>query len=70
MKFKNKRYLHNPIFVSFLTFFTMLLFYVFLVWIWDTTSVEYKPANFLDLEVKTPVYQEDWLKRREGGLKS
>jgi hypothetical protein len=42
--------------------------YVVFVFIWNVSSDKVKPANFLDLEVKTPVYTKDWLIRRADGL--
>lgn len=46
----------------------MFVVYLFLVFIWKQTSPQYPPINFLDLGVRTPVHQEDWLKRRVHGL--
>lgn len=40
-----------------------VLVYILMVFIWDATSTKYKPENFLDLSVKTPVHTEDFLIR-------
>jgi hypothetical protein len=49
-------------------FAVMLLVYLLFIQLWDLTSLNYKPANFLDLEVKTPADSSTWLNRREHGI--
>lgn len=46
----------------------MLALYLIEVQIWNVTSPTYKPANFVDFEVKTPLDKEEWLVRREHGV--
>jgi len=46
----------------------MICSYLLLIFLWDATSAKYKPANFLDLEVKTPAHTSEWLTRREHGI--
>jgi len=49
-------------------FVCMITTYLLLVQIWDSTSEEVKPKNFLDLQVKTPVHRDDWFTRNENGV--
>ena len=44
------------------------LFYILAVFIWDRTSPNYRPANWLDFAVKTPVLQQDFLIRGKNTL--
>ncbi len=46
----------------------MLALYLVQVQVWNLTSDKVKPANFADLEVKTPGENRKFLIRREDGI--
>jgi uncharacterized membrane protein len=48
------------------SFGILVVAYLVFVQIWSVTSVNYKPANVLDLQVKTPVNKEFFLRREHG----
>ena len=45
-----------------------VLVYILMVFVWDTTSPNYKPENFLDLSVKTPIHNDEFLIRGKNTL--
>jgi len=46
----------------------LIVIYLLLVQIWKGTSPNNPPANFIDLQVKTPVEVDDWMVRRKNGV--
>jgi uncharacterized membrane protein len=52
--------------IIFIVLPVMMLFYVIMVQVWDITSTEYKPDNFLDLAVRTPATEERWIRQTHG----
>ena len=51
-----------------IAFVIMVVGHLVIIQIWDQTSSVIKPANALELEVKTPVEVDDWLVRRGNGV--
>jgi len=48
----------------------LISFYFFIVQVWQVTSTEYKPENFLDLAVRTPQnFEERWIRQAHGACK-
>lgn len=45
-----------------------ILAYLIAMLVWTKTSNTYKPTDFLDSQVKTPVEREDWFIRRKNGI--
>jgi polyferredoxin len=45
-----------------------IFIYIGFVFVWDQTSPNYKPENFIDSEVKTPDNSRDWFIRRKNGV--
>jgi uncharacterized membrane protein len=49
-------------------FVFIMLGYVAMVQLWDLTSSNYKPENWLDSNVKLPEDKDDWFTRRQNAL--
>lgn len=46
----------------------MFLLYIVFIQVWQITSTEYLPSNFLDTETKLPEDNRDWFLRRQRGI--
>lgn len=46
----------------------MIVVYIFFIHIWQKTSTEFVPSNWIDSEIRIPADREEWFVRRRNGI--
>ena len=67
-KISNSSALKTTLKVALVAIFALFIIYLIFIIIWQLTSTQYPPENVLDLSVRTPAEQKDWLVRRAHGI--
>ncbi|MFW5702724.1 MAG: DUF2085 domain-containing protein [Candidatus Dojkabacteria bacterium] len=58
----------HQLWVFFVVFLFVIISYIGFIQVWDATSEQYLPSNWLDSQIKLPADTEDWFVRRENAI--